>query len=283
MSTLDKGVLSAAAYGRKIHQSLGFLVPYAISIAMLPFFCEMVDRDRKEELGAMITKSSRLLILFCSPLAALLVVLSLPISRIIFQGGHYDYNDCLIASTANACYSLVLPFYALEYVLMQAFFANRKMVSITLIGMFFSTLSMLVCYVCVIRLGMTGTSAVAAVALAYTGTRMLKVFALGGVMRCFLPVFPAGETVGFLFRALLVAVATGCSAMGVRALYERLVQIPAEGGRMMLLPKIAPDIFLSGLAGTVVAIASAWFFCRADSEQIVVWFKEKLRRRRGAD
>ena len=36
------------AFGRKIYQTLGYLIPYAVSIAMLPFFFVLIDWHKKE-------------------------------------------------------------------------------------------------------------------------------------------------------------------------------------------------------------------------------------------
>ena len=36
---------------RKIYQTIGFLIPYAVSIALLPFFCDMANQNRKDEMG----------------------------------------------------------------------------------------------------------------------------------------------------------------------------------------------------------------------------------------
>ncbi len=278
LSDLDPGLLSATAFGRKIFESIRYLLPYAVSIAMLPFFCEMVDQNKRDDLARLVTKSSRLILFMCMPVAALLAALSLPLARVLFQGGHYDFGDCLGASTANACYSLVLPFAALEAVFMQVFFANRRMISVVVIGLVFSSISILISYIGIDRMGFSGTAAVATVALAFTVSRTLKTICLGVLMRRFVPAFPLRETAGFIIRLLLVTIATGFGAWLVRIYYEHLVDIPMEGGRMAILPKVGPQLLISGLAGGIVCVGLMYLVCREELLLVADWVMARLRR-----
>lgn len=279
LSALEEGFMSATAFGRKIYQTISFLGPYAVSIAMLPFFCEMVAREEKDELGDMLTRSSHLILLMCAPLAALVIALSLPIAQVLFQGGEYTYDAAVQAAVANACYTLVLPFAALECVFMQTFFANRRMISVTLLGIIFSALSMAISYWFVIRLGWRGLAGVAAVSLAFTVSRMLKVVTLGIVMRRFIPCFPVQQTVVNIGRILLVAGATGLAAWGTRQGYETFVPVPTAADRIKVLTRVGPELVLAGIVGGLACLAMMFLFCRHDLQLIVDWTLARIRRR----
>ncbi len=280
LSYLSEGLLSASAFGRKIYQTLGFLVPYAVSIAMLPFLCEMVDRHQREELGATVTRSARLILLVFAPAAALVAALSLPITRVAFQGGQYTFGDCVNASVANACYSVVLPFAALETIFMQTFFANRRMISVTVIGLLFSGLSMAISWFFVVHLGYRETIAVAAVALAFTVSRVFKTVTLGAYMRRFAPVFPFRETAAYLLRLFIVSGAVGLVAWGARAMYERHVPIPTEGGRWVIFRTVGPELLTAGLAGTLVGLGLIYLLCREELFAIRDWTLARFHRGR---
>jgi murein biosynthesis integral membrane protein MurJ len=278
----EAGFVAANNWGRKVFLAVGWIVPYALSIAMLPFFCEMVDRNAKEELGAMVTRSSRLIFLMCAPLAGIVVALSLPLAQFLFQAGKFTLEDARHVAVANACYSLVLPFYAVEYVLMQAFFSNRRMVSVTAIGMIFSALAMGLAYAGLASaraFGWAPVTVLAAVALAFTVSRALKVVTLAGVTRRFLPVFPAGATLGFALRTALVAAGAGAAAFGVRRLYEGLVPVASAEGIWILLGA-GGELALAGSLGAVVAAGLAWGLCREDARLVIAWGAERIRRRR---
>lgn len=282
LTTVEEGLLSANAWGRKLFQTIGYMVPYAVSIAMLPFFCEMVDRDAKDEMGSMLTRCGRLIFLMCAPVAALVVALSLPLAQLLYQFGKFSYEDCQQVAVANICYTLVLPFYALEYVLMQAFFSNRKMVAITVIGMVFSALSMAIAYIGVVQMQFQGTAALAVVALAFTISRILKVTALVARARGFLPCFPLAETLGFLARVLCISLGVGGSAWLVRAAYESVVPVSDAERTSQIVLWVGGDLAVSGLTGGAVAFALGWLLCREDLLLIREWGLQKLRRRRGA-
>ena len=279
LSDLDPGLLSATAFGRKIFESIRYMIPYAVSIAMLPFFCEMVDQNKREDLARLVTRSSRLILFMCMPVAALLAALSLPLARVLFQGGHYDFVDCINASMANGCYSLVLPFAALETVFMQVFFANRKMISVVVIGLIFSSLSIVISYVGIERIGFSGTSAVATVALAFTISRTLKTLFLGALMRRFVPAFPARETASFIIRMLSVTITTGIVAWLTRMGYERLIYIPLEGGNTVILPRVGPQLVVSGLAGGIVCLGLMYRLCREEFILVMDWGLARLHRK----
>lgn len=283
LSALGKGVMSAANGGRKIYQTFAYVVPYAISIAMLPFLCEMVDRDEKERMGKLVTEASRLLVLLLAPLAALLVALSLPLARLLFQHGQCDYESCINAAVSNACVSLMLPFMALENIFMQVFFANRRTIFVTVIGLFFSLLGIAITYVCLGRLHMRGAEAVAAAALSFTVSRCLKTLTLGLYMRHFIPVFPPRATLAFLLRAALVAAGAGLCAWWLRYGYELAVavpRVPPQGkGFVYLALRLAPELALAGLGGAAAGLGLAAALCRSELSLVKHWTLEKLRRR----
>ncbi len=277
LSVLEEGVMSATAFGRKIYQTLSFLGPYAVSIAMLPFFCEMVTRKEKDRLGAMVTTGSRLTLLMCSPLAIVFVALSLPVTQVLFQGGHYGFDSAVQAATANACYTLVLPFAALECIFMQTYFADRRMLLVTVIGIIFSALTIGISYLFVVHLGWRGLWAVAAVSLGFTLSKIAKVVTLGGVLKRFVPCFPPKETAVFGAKVLVVTLLTGMVAYGTYLAYIQVVPVPEVAERLVVLRKVAPSLVISGVAAAAVCAGSAFLLCRDDVGLIVEWGRAKLR------
>jgi peptidoglycan biosynthesis protein MviN/MurJ (putative lipid II flippase) len=219
----DQGIATANNFGRKIFTSLGWLIPYAVSIAMFPYFCEMVDRKDDKAMGRFLDQSYALTMFFFLPIAAVVAVCSLPIARLLFESGRFSLEDAKLAAVANAIYTLVLPAYALEYLYMQAFFSKRRMIAITIIGIVFSTLSIAVSLVAVRVFGLGGVYAIAAVAAGYVISRMLKTVVLGSYLRRFVPHLQdgvlLGETAKILVLTVLCAAASYGAMRGAGALF----------------------------------------------------------------
>jgi len=281
LTGLEAGLVSLNAWGRRIYQTLGTTVPYAVGIAMLPFFCEMaLAPERRQELGEAITRSSRALFLAFAIAAAIIIALALPLTQFVYQAGRFTYSHCQLAAISCACYTAVLPFYAVEYILMQAFFSHRRMLRITLIGVIFSSLSMVLSYLTVIHWGWQGGWALGAVASAFTISRILKVICMVIVLRQFLPSFPGLATLAFLGRVCLLALASGGAAWVVRWLLERFFTPTALINQHEVVIKVGALLAFSGIAGGLIAVVLARFLCREEWESIWQWTAEKLRRRR---
>ena len=224
VSALESGMLSVNSYGRKLYTTLGWLVPYPLSIAMFPFFVELVARDDRQALGDFLTRSSRMLLLVFMPVSLVIVVLSIPLAQAMFQTGQVSGAEAALAGKVNACYIIVLPFYALEYVFIQAYFSTHRTISVTLIGIVFSTVSMAISYVGVRVLNLTGPEAVMAVALGFTISRALKTCALAAVLKMKgLPLLPFRETTAFFFRVAVLTGICGTAAYGALQGVERLI------------------------------------------------------------
>lgn len=227
ISALEPGLLSVNDYGRKIYSAIGWLVPYPLSIALFPYFCELVAKDDRNALGAFLTRSSRMLLLVFLPMTVVIVVLSVPLAQALFQTGKVSAADAAMAGQINACYSLVIPFYALETILMQAYFSTRRMVAVTVIGIFFSALSMGISAVAIFGYKLTGIEAVMAIALGWTFSRALKTLTLIGVLKATgLPLLPNLPLAGFLLRALPLAAACGVTAWGALHVLDRAMPEP---------------------------------------------------------
>ncbi|MCW8133611.1 MAG: oligosaccharide flippase family protein [Planctomycetota bacterium] len=233
ISSLETGLLSIYSFGRKIYNAVGFLVPYPLSLALFPFLCELVDRDDRAQMGAFLTRASRIMLMIFLPVSAVIVVLSVPMAQTLYQtGGKMGAEEVALAGRVNAIYSAVLPFYALETILMQAYFSSRRVVSVTVIGIFFSALSMVVSWVGIVHYQLKGEDALMLVALGFTVSRVLKALALIAVLKMTgLPLMPLGPMISFSVRAILLTAACAGAALGtLRAVERALPDAKASAG-----------------------------------------------------
>jgi len=259
------GLIQASYFGRKIYQTVGWLVPYSLSIAIFPFLCELVDKDNYDELGGLLTRSGRMLLSVFIPFSFVCAVLATPLVALVFKGGEFTDKAVSLTSVSTACQILVLPAYALEYLMMQAFFAKRKMVSVTVIGVTFSIISMAVSYLGVITFGATGAAALAVVALGFTVSRTLKVTVLIGVLKRDVPFFPLGRSLAFLVRTLLVGLVTAAAVYACGLAFTRFVS--AGESRVILFAKLS----VSGIVAAAVFAASCAVFRIREPLNMLKW------------
>jgi len=280
MIVLEEGVLSANSYGRKIFTAVNGLVPFSVAIAMFPFFCEMVDRDDKAELGRFLTKACRMLLLVFAPMAAGVAVLSLPFFRAVFQSGRADIEFIRLAALANVCYVAVLPAQAIEAVIMQAFFSDRRMIAPTVIGIVMSSASVAWSWYAVAVLKLTWSDAIMAVALGYTASRYVKVVLLVVFLKKTIPAFGLRETLGFLARLLAVVTFTAGIAWELKWIYEGLVEVHCGTlTGMRLAARIGPQLAVASAAGLVFFLLGCRVLRLSELGEMLRWAREKLRRR----
>ncbi|MCK5850000.1 MAG: hypothetical protein KAH23_03720 [Kiritimatiellae bacterium] len=271
------GLMKANSLGRKPFTALAWLVPYALSIAMFPFLCEMVDNKDKKRLGEIVTQTSRMLLSVFIPFALFCAALSVPVAGIIFSGGKFTAEVTYWSGISMACYILVLPAYALEQILIQVYFANRKMISVTVMGILFSSFSVAISYVGIVKYGLRGAQALAVVALGFVLSRTLKSIAFVGIMKRSISMFPGQETVSFILRCLLNGVLVGGSAWLSSRMFEMVV---SSSSKIVLMAKLC----VAGTVGVVVFVVSLMILKIREPGMMLMWTWEKIRhgRREGS-
>ncbi len=210
----QRGVVQSADLGKKLFSTVSWLVPFTLQIALFPFLCDLVEKDDKEQLGKVLTKSCRLLVAVFVPGAMILAALSERFSIFFFLGGKTGLQVAAWTGVATACYVLVLPAAAVECVLMQGYFAKRKMISVSVIGIICSSLSVIISYIFVVWLQVGPLHALLVVALGFVFSRMVKSVILSVVLGKSVPLFPLASTMGYLTRLTIIGVLAGAATWG---------------------------------------------------------------------
>ncbi|MCL1921954.1 MAG: hypothetical protein FWG50_12935 [Kiritimatiellaeota bacterium] len=213
LSALEtSGLMQANDIGRKLQSTLAHLVPVALSIAVFPFLCEMaVDQDQRK-MGDLVTRFGRMMLAVFAPFALFVAILAVPLTSLIFKGGHFDAEAVRRTAVSLACYTFVLPAAAIEPLMTKAFFANRRTVSITVVGVVFSLMSIGISWLGLAVYGGNELILLAFIAGGFTLTRILKCVALVEIMKRKTPVFPFTETALFLARVVVAAGVAGGAA-----------------------------------------------------------------------
>lgn len=177
-----KGLTSANAFGKTIADSIHYLVPYAVSIALLPYFCMLAEKKEDEKFSEILANSARTMLFLFVPLAAILIVIAFPLTRGFYETGKFTIGDSKLAAIANAFYLAGLPFAALEAVFMQAFFSKRSIWLPITLGIICSSVSIVISYIGIIILKVPETAMLGVVAGGYVFSRALKSILLGFFM-----------------------------------------------------------------------------------------------------
>jgi len=273
LSAVDEsGLMQANSMGRKLQSTLLYLVPYTLSIAVFPFFCELVDKKDHASLGRLVTRFGRMLLSVFVPFAVLVAVAAVPITSLIFKGGYFDATAVQRTAVSLSFYTFVLPAAAIEMLVMQAFFANRRMVSVTVIGVLFSVLSMLVSWIGLKVAGQRELILLAFIAGGFTLARTLKSLTLVKLLRKNAPIFPLGETLSFLSR---VTVSAGVAAVLSWFALHRIGVVAEMSGRVGDLMRLA----VAGGVFVCVYLVGAYSLQIREIHELFELVLQKLRKR----
>jgi len=251
------GVYSDIEGAKKISNFPTELVALALSVAMLPYLCELASKKDRALLGDIVTKAVRMLAVGFVPLTVLTLVLADPVCRLVFDRGdrslvHLQYTALALQITASA-----LIVYAAERVLMQAYFSLQRMWTPALLGIAATLLhvALLTLAIDVLHYDYP-THIFYAVALAYPVSRIVKNAFLLLFLKRHVRVLAAGPTLRFAAKLAVLAAAVGMVAYSTLRWTERA--FPYERYR---LRKVTVDNF--------DVVPETWYSVDADAVEIV--------------
>lgn len=275
-SLLSDGLMKANSWGSKLEKVLVLLIPATLAIAVFPFFCEMAEKDDRSEFGTFVTRASRQMTAIFLPLAAVTAVLSAPLVSLVFGGGQFDAESVRRTSVAMGCYTFALPAVAVETILMKAFFASRRTVAVTVLGIVFSSVSMLISWYGATYFRADEILVLAIIAGGFALSRWLKTSVLAILFRKSAPAFPPAETASFLFRLLAASLAAAAAAYGAL--------IPAQNclASLGLSGKLASAAaLLAGGTAAILAIIPAFAILKI-REPLELFLLLRTRKRRNS-
>jgi putative peptidoglycan lipid II flippase len=231
-----------------------------------------VDRNDHASLGRLVTRFGRMLLSVFVPFGCFVAVAAVPITSLIFKGGYFDAVAVQRTAVSLSFYTFVLPAAAIEMLVMQAFFANRRMVSVTVIGVLFSLLSIVISCIGLKVAGGRELVLLAFIAGGFTLSRTLKCFTLVEMLKTNAPVFPLVATLSFMSRVTLAA------GLAAGAGWLALHQVGAVAG----LSGRVGDLLKLGVAGAVfggVYLAAAYGLRIAELRELFAFGLQKVRKR----
>ena len=219
----QQDVLKANDLGRKLFATIQWMVPYALQIALFPFLCDLANNEDKKKLGEVISNCCKMLLSIFVPAAVTLAIIGIPLTVLIFQGGETNVQVAALGGISTICYCFVLPAAAIESVLMQGSFAERKTIAVTAIGLSTSFISVIISYVFIVHIGVSPKGALMTVALGFVIAKFLKSIMLIINLRRSTPIFPAKDLFVFLPKLIVLTALVGICAFGASRLCEKIV------------------------------------------------------------
>jgi len=209
-SFTQTGVFSDLEFAKKVGSLPTILVAYALSIAILPYLCDLVTKKQWDTFGDLLTRTIRLLALVYVPLTVVMILLDEPLIQLVLDRGNFPLVHLRYAAVGLSLFVSGLFFYALEAVIMQSFFSMQSVWWPTNLGIFSAILQTALMVVPIKLLGYDYPYEIfLVVALAYPISRIFKNGLLLAIMRRRAAVLPLGEALVFLAKLAVVCVGVG--------------------------------------------------------------------------
>jgi len=128
------GNLSAMQYATKIVQLPLGLISTALGVAILPTLSRHALDPGLEQYKAVLTRGLKLVLALIIPMMVAVLVLNNQILRLVYQHGAYSNSDRQVTALALYLYAPQLPFAAIDYLLISAFYALKNTLVPALMG-----------------------------------------------------------------------------------------------------------------------------------------------------
>jgi len=177
-TTLGSGSVSALSYGNKIVAVLMGVGSIALGTAALPYFAKMVAAHDWSGVRNTLKTYGRLILLATIPLTLILVYLSEPLVRLLFQRGAFTAEDTILVSQVQIFYLLQIPIYMLAILVVRLISSLRanNLLMWGALGSF--SLNLVLDYVFSLFWGVTGialaTTVVHTVTLCYLSYALIR-------------------------------------------------------------------------------------------------------------
>ncbi len=143
-----EGAYSSLEYANRLYLIVTGVFSFVVTNLVFPKLAHANASDDKKEANALITMSLKAIIMVIAPLMAGIIILSEPITNIIYGHGELAREANVVASTL-ACYAVGMVFLAVNEVLSKTFFSMKKSVTpmiTSLISMVFNIVLVLSIY-----------------------------------------------------------------------------------------------------------------------------------------
>ena len=124
-----QGAYSSLEYANRLYMIVTGVFSFVVTNLIFPKLAKANAKEDSKEAGALITTSLKAVIIIIAPLMAGIIILSQPITSIIYEHGELDSSSSAIVANALSCYAIGMIFLAINEVLSKAFFSMKRSVT----------------------------------------------------------------------------------------------------------------------------------------------------------
>lgn len=124
--TLTAGALSAYKFAYSLHLFPVNIIGSAVAQVALPDLAQYCSRKDEEGFKKVLNDSIQLSLYLILPIIAILLVLRLPIVRLVYGTGAFDWQDTLLTAWSLALFSGSILGQTIEQILLRAFYALKN-------------------------------------------------------------------------------------------------------------------------------------------------------------
>jgi peptidoglycan biosynthesis protein MviN/MurJ (putative lipid II flippase) len=142
--TITAGTLSAYKFAYSLHMFPVNIIGSAVAQVTLPNLAKLSKEKGKKKFRKVLNNAIQLSMYLVLPIVAILIVLRLPIVRLAYGTGAFDWQDTLLTSWCLVLLSLSIIGQTLMQIIMRAFYALKdtwKSLIITVIGIVVNLIS----------------------------------------------------------------------------------------------------------------------------------------------
>lgn len=132
--------ITALGYANRLYTIIAGVFTFICTNLLFPYFSKAAASGNKAEGRRMMVTSIKILVFIIAPITAGIIILSTPITALIYERGEFTSSDTALTATALSRYAIGMIFLAANEVIVKAFFADGN----TKIPMISSIASMVV-------------------------------------------------------------------------------------------------------------------------------------------
>ena len=213
-SQISQGAVSAFNYALRIFAVPANFLAAPIVMVAYPHFAREAARPDRGNLRGEVSRTARYTAFIFAPLTVWTVLNALPITRLLYEHGHFSFDDSLLISRVLTVYSLGILPNALTYVFLRCCYALKDTWTPLWAESVNLALYLIVAPMLAQRYGVVGLAGARAISFAFVATVFMVVLALRKrVLRL------GWGSIGFLVR---VAAASGFVFVAVGTLLQHL-------------------------------------------------------------
>jgi putative peptidoglycan lipid II flippase len=240
----------------------------AVATVIFPTLSRLVARHDQAGLRATLAHGTRQMLFLLIPTTAALLVLSDPITQVIYQRGQFDAAQTDLVSEALFYFALSLPTAGVNLILIRTFFSLQRPWTPTAIALANLGLNAVLDALLYKPMGIGG------IPLSTAIVSLVTTVSLALVLRTRIGGLYARATLDTALRITIAAGLLALAALGVKTLLDSA--LPSTSGAQLLV------IAAAGTAGLVTYAAAAGALRIAEAREVAALVRGQLARLRSA-